>query len=53
MNIAWIRGELESIYGWFPEPKLPLIDTRNREEMLRILRAEYLARFQKPKVALG
>ena len=53
MNIAWIRGELESVYGWFPEPKLPPIDTRNREEMLRILRAEHLARVQKPKVALG
>jgi len=53
MNIAWIRGELESIYGWFPEPKLPPIDTRNREEMLRILRAEHLARVEKPKVALG
>ena len=53
MNIAWIRGELESIYGWFPEPKLPPIDTRNREEMLRILRAEHLARVEKPKVAVG
>jgi len=48
MSMTWIRAELESVFGFFPAPKLqPLIpDPIYRDHIMTVLRSEFAQRQQ-------
>ena len=44
ISLAWIKMEIERLYGAFPAPKLAPVSMNHREEMLRQLTREFAQR---------